>query len=142
MLDHIGLTVSDFARSRAFYLQALAPLGCRIVMEVALEETGGRYQGAGFGDHKPYFWIGASGDGKAPTTPMHIAFAAGTRAQVDAFHAAALAAGGRDNGPPGLRPEDRKSTRLNSSHVKISYAVFCLKKKKRNRYRIECIAYQ
>lgn len=105
MLDHIGLTVSDFARSRAFYLQALAPLGCRIVMEVALEETGGRYQGAGFGDHKPYFWIGASGDGKAPTTPMHIAFAAGTRAQVDAFHAAALAAGGRDNGPPGLRPE-------------------------------------
>lgn len=105
MIDHIGLTVADYAHSRDFYARALEPLGYRMVMEVTLEETGGHYQGAGFGDRKPYFWIGSGGDGKAPTTPMHVAFVAQRRAAVDAFHAAALAAGARDNGAPGLRPE-------------------------------------
>ncbi|WP_341988728.1 VOC family protein [Azorhizobium sp. AG788] len=100
MLDHIGLTVSDFARSKAFYLAALAPLGIKVAMEVSAAETGG-YVGAGFGDAgKPYFWIGA--DGK-PAGHGHVAFAAPDRATVDAFYAAALAAGATDNGAPGLR---------------------------------------
>lgn len=101
MLDHIGLTVSDFARSRRFYDAALRPLGVSVMMEVSAEQTGGSpYVGYGK-DFKPVFWIGAMGPASGP---MHVAFAAETRAQVDAFHAAAMAAGGRDNGPPGLRP--------------------------------------
>lgn len=102
MLDHVGLPVSDFARSKAFYLRALAPLGIGLVMEVSAEQTGGSAH-AGFGDGgKPYFWI----SGGAPRMPgrTHVAFAAATRAVVDAFHAAALAAGATDNGAPGLRP--------------------------------------
>ncbi|AKC87919.1 VOC family protein [Pseudoxanthomonas suwonensis] len=101
MLDHLGFTVSDFARSRAFYAQALAPLGIAVVMEVDPAQTGGSSH-AGFGDHgKPYFWIG---DGGTAHGGVHVAFLAGSRATVDAFHHAALAAGGRDNGAPGLRP--------------------------------------
>lgn len=100
MLDHIGIRVKDYPASKAFYLQALAPLGVGMVMELTKEQTGG-YEGAGLGsDGKPYFWIGAA----EPTGGMHLAFAAETRAQVDAFHAAALAAGATDNGAPGLRP--------------------------------------
>ena len=100
MLDHIGLTVSDFARARAFYDAALAPLGVAMVMEVTPEQTGGSSH-LGYGsDGKPYFWIG---DADATTGALHVAFAAPDRATVDAFYAAALAAGGRDNGPPGLR---------------------------------------
>ncbi|TWT21579.1 VOC family protein [Luteimonas wenzhouensis] len=105
MIDHIGLTVADYARSRAFYERALAPLGYRLVMELTPEQTGGSYHGGGFGDGKPDFWIGAGRDGQTPTTSMHVAFAANSRAAVDAFHAAALAAGARDNGAPGLRPD-------------------------------------
>jgi catechol 2,3-dioxygenase-like lactoylglutathione lyase family enzyme len=100
MLDHIGFGVSDFARSKAFYERALAPLGYRIVMEVTPEESGG-YSGVGFGDGmKPSFWIGTG----APPQRLHVAFAAKSRADVDAFYEAALAAGGTDNGAPGLRP--------------------------------------
>jgi catechol 2,3-dioxygenase-like lactoylglutathione lyase family enzyme len=100
MIDHLGVTVSEFKRSRAFYDASLAPLGMSVVMEVGAEETGGSpYIGYGQGQ-KPVFWIGAMG----PTTGrMHVAFTAATRAQVDAFYAAAMAAGGRDNGPPGVR---------------------------------------
>ncbi|MFZ5669311.1 MAG: VOC family protein [Pseudomonadota bacterium] len=100
MIDHIGLGVSDLDRSAAFYDQALAPLGLRRVMAVTPEMTGGA--GAiGFGDARPFFWI----QGTGPVTGrLHIALAAETRAAVAAFHAAALAAGGRDNGGPGLRP--------------------------------------
>jgi catechol 2,3-dioxygenase-like lactoylglutathione lyase family enzyme len=102
MIDHMGLEVSDYARSRAFYTQALQPLGYRVVMEVTGEATGG-YEGCGFGpQQQPHFWIGKGGG--APSQGLHLAFAAATRAQVDAFHAAALAAGARDNGAPGLRP--------------------------------------
>jgi catechol 2,3-dioxygenase-like lactoylglutathione lyase family enzyme len=102
MLDHIGFPVSNLAASRRFYLAALEPLGVGIVMEVTAEQTGG-YAGAGFGEAgKPYFWIG-EGEGVVRGR-MHIAFTAKTRADVRAFHAAALAAGGRDNGAPGLRP--------------------------------------
>lgn len=100
MLDHVGLTVLDFARSRAFYAAALAPLGFAPVMDVTKEETGG-YEGTGFGaDGKPSFWIG---NGTRASGPIHVAFVARTRADVDRFYDAAIAAGGRDNGPPGLR---------------------------------------
>jgi catechol 2,3-dioxygenase-like lactoylglutathione lyase family enzyme len=105
MLDHIGFPVADFDRSRAFYRAALEPLSIALMIEVSAEQTGGDAH-AGFGaDGKPFFWIG---DGKSPqsTTPesaTHVAFAAPSRAAVDAFYAAALAAGGRDNGGPGLR---------------------------------------
>jgi catechol 2,3-dioxygenase-like lactoylglutathione lyase family enzyme len=102
MLDHLGFTVTDYPRSRAFYSEALAPLGFGVVMEVTRDMTGG-YEGCGFGPPgRPQFWVGA-GTGEAGRG-MHIAFTAQTRAQVDAFYAAALAAGGSDNGAPGLRP--------------------------------------
>jgi len=99
MLDHMGFGVSDYPRARSFYEKALAPLGIGIVMEVRPEEGG--HAALGFGkDGKPFFWI-ALGNVSAN---IHVAFVAGSRAEVDAFHAAALAAGGRDNGAPGLRP--------------------------------------
>jgi len=101
MIDHIGIAASDFGRSRAFYAQALAPLGRTLLMEVTAEQTDAHAH-AGFGvAPKPDFWIT---DGPAMQTRVHVAFRAASRAQVDAFHAAALAAGGRDNGAPGLRP--------------------------------------
>lgn len=100
MLDHVGFTVQDFEKSKAFYLAALAPLGIRLMMEVSREMTGGEAH-AGFGIDKPDFWIG---EGKRKISGVHVAFAAKDRATVDAFHAAALKAGAADNGPPGLRP--------------------------------------
>lgn len=103
MLDHVGFSVSDFARSLAFYQRALAPLGIGPVMQVGAAETGAGNH-AGFGDAgKPYFWIGDD-DGGAGPGHGHVAFAASDRAAVDAFHRAALAAGGVDNGAPGPRP--------------------------------------
>lgn len=100
MLDHIGFAVSDFARSRAFYERALAPLGFAPVMDVTREQSG-NYEGTGFGPPgRPQFWIGT---GDHSEGHVHVAFAADSRAAVDAFYAAALAAGGRDNGAPGLR---------------------------------------
>jgi catechol 2,3-dioxygenase-like lactoylglutathione lyase family enzyme len=95
MLDHVGLDVSDFQASKAFYAKALAPLGIELLMEPVPSV-------AGFGDGgKPYFWVASRG---TPQTAVHVAFAAASRAVVDEFHLAALAAGGRDNGAPGLRP--------------------------------------
>jgi len=100
MLDHIGIAVRNHRQSRQFYLSALAPLGIGIVMEVKKEESGLPYDSTGFGaGGKPFFWIGEG----ATDRPLHVAFAAATRAQVDAFHAAALKAGARDNGAPGIR---------------------------------------
>jgi catechol 2,3-dioxygenase-like lactoylglutathione lyase family enzyme len=95
MLDHLGLEVADYDRSKAFYEQALAPLGIGLVMEPV--------PGAcGFGEHgMPYFWIGRRG--RAPQTGVHVAFSASSREIVDAFHEAALAAGATDNGGPGVR---------------------------------------
>lgn len=92
VLDHVTLKVSDYPRAEAFYDAALAPLGLK-----RLFGDGQTY--AGYGDSRPFFWIGA--DGRRGYA--HVAFAVGERAAVDAFHAAALAAGGRDNGAPGLR---------------------------------------
>ena len=94
MIDHTGVGVTDIAKSKAFYRAALAPLGYEVVMEWE--------QGAGFGvPPKPDFWIG---EGTPNPPPIHVAFRAESRQQVDAFFAAALAAAGRDNGAPGLRP--------------------------------------
>lgn len=103
MIDHIGFGVGDYERAKAFYAAALAPLGAALVMEVTGEQAASGAPAAGFGrDGRPDFWIGAEG---RTTPPAHLAIIARTRAEVDAFHAAALAAGGRDNGGPGLRPQ-------------------------------------
>jgi len=99
MIDHIGVAVSDFARSKEWYAKALAPLGYKVMMEFPAEQAGGQ-PAAGLGDGKPDLWIAGGG----PTQPhTHLAFAVKSRALVDAFYKAALAAGGRDNGPPGIR---------------------------------------
>jgi len=101
MIDHTGVSVSDFTRSKAFYTRALEPIGYKLMMEVSAEVSGG-YEGAGFGvPPEPDFWIGR---GKPNVPPLHVAFRAERRELVDAFYKAALAAGGRDNGAPGLRP--------------------------------------
>ena len=102
MLDHVGFAVADAERSRTFYEAALAPLGITLLMTVTPDRTeaGGTAHGFGSGG-KPYFWIG---DNERVGEGTHVAFAVDTRALVDAFYAAAIAAGGRDNGPPGLRP--------------------------------------
>ena len=101
MIDHTGLKVADPVASRRFYDAALAPLGYRVLMEIPKEHTGGMVV-LGYGVHpKPDFWVGQG----TPETPrIHIAFRAGSRGEVDAFYRAALAAGGKDNGPPGPRP--------------------------------------
>ena len=94
MIDHTGLNVGDVASSKRFYRAALGPLGYALIMEWE--------QYAGFGvPPKPDFWIG---QGKPNVPPIHVAFGAQKRKEVDAFHKAAMNAGGRDNGPPGLRP--------------------------------------
>jgi catechol 2,3-dioxygenase-like lactoylglutathione lyase family enzyme len=95
MIDHLSLYAADLARSRAFYTAALAPLGYAALMDY------GTVVGLG-ADGKPDFWIAGGG----PVRPIqHIAFVAKDRAAVDAFYAAAIAAGGTDNGKPGLRPQ-------------------------------------
>jgi len=94
MFDHVGFGVTDYVASKAFFLQALKPLGVSAVME-------GPY-GVGLGkDDKPSLWLHQTSDKPAP---LHLAFTAENRLQVDAFHRAALEAGGTDNGTPGLRP--------------------------------------
>ncbi len=99
MIDHMGMTVSDFDASKAFYDKALAPLGIGLVMEIPDNPDG--IKGCGFGkDGKPELWIQLA---KHLGDKVHLAFAAKTRADVDAFYEAAMAAGGRDNGAPGIR---------------------------------------
>jgi catechol 2,3-dioxygenase-like lactoylglutathione lyase family enzyme len=101
MIDHVGFPVSDYARSKAFYQRALAPLGYVLIMEVAADRTESGSPAAGFGkDGKPDFWIGGEG---GLNGILHVAIATADRAAVDAFHRAALAAGGKDNGAPGVR---------------------------------------
>ncbi len=104
IVDHIGFGVSDYPRAKAFYTQALAPLGMTLIMEVDPKTNqGAKVWACGFGKGgTPEFWIGS--DGKT-TPPMHVAFVVDSREAVRAFHQAALAAGGRDNGAPGLRPQ-------------------------------------
>lgn len=94
MLDHILLDVDDIGDTRAFYEAALAPLGVEVASEPAPNMLG-------FGEAgKPYFWVMERG---RRTRDAHVCFGAPTRAAVDAFHAAGVAAGGTDNGAPGLR---------------------------------------
>jgi catechol 2,3-dioxygenase-like lactoylglutathione lyase family enzyme len=102
-IDHITLVVSDYGRSRSFYEKALAPLGIKIILDFG--------KACGFGrEQKPDFWIGTGpasfqkAEHLAAVTPTHVAFGARSRAEVDAFHEAALAAGAKDFGAPGLRP--------------------------------------
>lgn len=103
MLDHVGFAVSDAERSRAFYEAALTPLGIGLVMSVTPEQTESGGTAHGFGrEDNPFFWIG---DNERVGEGTHVAFSAETRDQVDAFYEAALAAGGRDNGAPGLRAQ-------------------------------------
>ena len=94
MIAHMSLAVSDYAKSKQFYLAALQPLGYSNNMEFG--------EAAGFNDGKNTdFWIHA----KQRVEPTHLAFEASSRQQVEAFHKAALAAGAKDNGGPGYRPE-------------------------------------
>jgi catechol 2,3-dioxygenase-like lactoylglutathione lyase family enzyme len=94
MIDHIGIHVTDLARTTAFYEKALAPLGYKLVM------TWEHYAGFGVGG-KPDFWV----EGKRePKDRVHVAFRAKGRDEVRAFYEAAIAAGGTDNGAPGMRP--------------------------------------
>lgn len=101
ILDHITLNVTDYTKSKAFYEKALSALGIGFVMEYG--------KACGFGKGKPDFWI-AEGPASFqkdfhldPITPIHVCFKAKSRAEVDAFYKAALAAGGKDNGKPGVR---------------------------------------
>lgn len=104
MIDHMSIQVADYEKSRTFYLQALGPLGYVVVMELdrkqipqlPSEKVGGLGEGG-----KPDFWLSQA---STPSTPQHLAFRAASRAAVDAFYAAAIAAGAKDNGPPGVRP--------------------------------------
>jgi catechol 2,3-dioxygenase-like lactoylglutathione lyase family enzyme len=101
VIDHTGLSMSDPKKSREFYEKALAPLGYSVLMEIPTEYTGGAVV-LGLGvPPKPDFWIH---QGPPQMPRIHIAFAADSHEQVDAFYRAAIAAGGRDNGPPGPRP--------------------------------------
>lgn len=100
MFDHLGVTVKDYAAAKVFYSKSLAPLGAKLLMEIPLEHTGGRGV-AGFGVEQPQYWIS---EGEAKSQGVHVAFAAKDRKTVDAFYAAAIAAGGTDNGAPGRRP--------------------------------------
>lgn len=102
VLDHLTLLVTDYDRSREFYLSALAPLGVEMVMELTRAQIPslGVDKTCGMGQGKPTLWLSPS----ASVTPTHIAFTAPDRTTVDAFHRAALAAGAKDNGAPGVRP--------------------------------------
>ena len=100
MIDHIGVVVSDFDKSKQFYLAALAPIGFSLLAEFPASVTG-HTDVAGFGEPpKPEFWISR---GTPNNPPVHVAFRVSSRSLVDAFYRAAIEAGGTDNGPPGIR---------------------------------------
>lgn len=98
MIDHITFRVSDFDRSVRFYDRAFAPLGLKRLFD----DPHGPGRATGYGDDRPWFWIA---EAAPPSTGIHIALEAPGRAEVEAFHREGLAAGGADNGPPGLRPQ-------------------------------------
>lgn len=102
MLDHVGFAVADAERSKLFYQQALAPLGITLIMSVTPEQTQSGGTAHGFGKaNNPFFWVG---DNERVGEGTHVAFTVDSRQDVEAFYEAALSAGGRDNGGPGLRP--------------------------------------
>lgn len=101
MIDHTGVSASDFDKSKAFYSKALSAIGYALLMEFPASVTGST-DVAGFGEPpKPDFWVS---QGASNHPPIHVAFRVSSRALVDAFYRAALTAGGRDNGAPGMRP--------------------------------------
>ncbi|MVA26599.1 VOC family protein [Agrobacterium vitis] len=101
MIDHMNIKVADFERAKAFYDAAFAPLGASLLYMVPAEYSNGVKMG-GYGRDRPVYWLH---EGTPPAGyHQHIAFIANSRAEVDAFYQAAIAAGGKDNGPPGLRP--------------------------------------
>lgn len=99
MIDHTGVPVSDFAKSKTFYDAAFGAIGASLLATVPEQFTGGR-KVVGYGRQKPDFWLH---EGKETGGGRHYAFTAENRAMVDAFYVAAMAAGGRDNGKPGIR---------------------------------------
>ena len=103
MIDHLSIGVGDLKRSRAFYDAALAPLGYRRLFDLVDTSGYGRDEPHPLKEQALPFWIGHAPGGAALNG--HVCFRAPNRAAVKAFHKAALAAGGRDNGPPGLRPQ-------------------------------------
>lgn len=100
MIDHTGVSASDFAASTRFYDAVFAALDGQLLATIPLEFTDG-VAVTGYGRDRAVFWLA---EGPAQTPSVHVAFSAKNRAQVDAFYAAGLSAGGRDNGAPGLRP--------------------------------------
>ena len=101
MFDHVGFPVANYKKAKVFYSKALAPLGFELVMEVSSERPGDKAH-AGFGTQgRPRFWIS---EGEVDKGSLHIAFKAKTRKAVEEFYEAALKAGAKDNGAPGLRP--------------------------------------
>jgi len=100
MIDHMTIGVTNFSRSTAFYDRSFEPLGVSRLFTVPLEQTDG-VNVTGYGDVRPWFWLAEE---DATKGKLHVAFTANDRASVDAFYKAAIAAGGLDNGPPGLRP--------------------------------------
>ena len=104
MIDHIGIRTRHIAEALAFYEAAIAAMGGSMRMEMPKDYTGGKTVRA-YGRDSMSFWL-TEVDGDSPAgQPVHVAFAARSRAEVDAFYKAAMAAGGRDNGGPGLRPQ-------------------------------------
>ena len=108
MIDHTGVFVSDFTKSKAFYSAALGAIGIAVLKEFPASVTGNT-DVAGYGAQEasaqglsPEFWLAR---GEPGSIPVHIAFRVSSRALVDAFYNAAIGAGGRDNGAPGLRPQ-------------------------------------
>ena len=95
IIDHVGISVSDYERTKALYSAALLPLGIKLLME--FPNVGGWGK-----THKPELWISFNPERKI--APVHVCLKAKSREEVDAFYKAAIAAGLRDNGPPGLRP--------------------------------------
>lgn len=124
MIDHVSLGVADLARARAFYDAALLPLGYERSFD--LDDASG-YGRPGIHHQALPFWIGL--DPAVPPWSGHLCFAAPSRAAVDAFYRAALAAGGTDNGPPGLRPQ----------YHATYYAAFVVDP---DRHRVEAVCHQ
>jgi catechol 2,3-dioxygenase-like lactoylglutathione lyase family enzyme len=100
-IDHAGIKVADYQASKQFFLAALGPLGYKMGMEIEVG-PGIFICGLSGPSNKPDFWLSP---GEQPTTGLHLAFTASSRAAVDKFYEEALKAGAKDNGAPGLRPQ-------------------------------------
>lgn len=103
LIDHVGIGVSDILHARAFYERSLEPLGITLLMSIETDHPHSTPRRLGFGSAgKPFLWLH---DAPVPSYGAHIALLAQSHGAVDAFHAAAIAVGGQDNGAPGIRPQ-------------------------------------